>query len=209
MPWDNTYYGQTHPIPPEPKPAFNWNQPAQQPAYTPPQSNGKPWYERMAEMDSAAERETYLKGVFGPPPPNYGNLAVGAAAGYAFGWGIKEIWRGLFGRRRAASRLGPNAADPSLGADAEWAATAERVATAESDTRMLLNDIDLLLEAREERGTSRARAYDQFIGSFEARVRQIWSAVGARDTQTLLAVGNQLDADRETLVAMFADEDDD
>ena len=31
--------------------------------------------------------------------PHYAEMATGAAAGYAMGWGLKQIWRGLFGRR--------------------------------------------------------------------------------------------------------------
>lgn len=48
----------------------------------------RPWYERMAEMDSADEREEFLKGVFAPKPLG-GKQAAGLAmiallGGYGF-----------------------------------------------------------------------------------------------------------------------------
>ena len=40
----------------------------------------KPWYERVAEMDSAREQEQFIKGVFGDPNPASGKKLAGMAA---------------------------------------------------------------------------------------------------------------------------------
>lgn len=40
----------------------------------------KPWYDRVAEMDSAQEREEFIKGVFGTPSPVSGKKLAGMAA---------------------------------------------------------------------------------------------------------------------------------
>lgn len=51
----------------------------------------KPWYERMAEMDSAEEREEFLKGVFGPPPITGKKAAGMALTALMVGWGTGKI----------------------------------------------------------------------------------------------------------------------
>lgn len=49
-----------------------------------------PWYERMAEMDSAQEREEYLRGVFGPPPLKAKQVAGMALTALMADWGIRK-----------------------------------------------------------------------------------------------------------------------
>jgi len=51
----------------------------------------KPWYDRMAEMDSAEEREEFLKGVFGPPPIKGKQAAGIVMTGLLAGWGAGKI----------------------------------------------------------------------------------------------------------------------
>lgn len=51
----------------------------------------KPWYERMAEMDSADEREEFLKGVFGPPPIKGKQVAGIALTALMVGWGTGQM----------------------------------------------------------------------------------------------------------------------
>lgn len=49
----------------------------------------KPWYERMAEIDSAEEREEFIRGVFGPAQSTSTAAKAGAVlGGLLVGWGI-------------------------------------------------------------------------------------------------------------------------
>ena len=43
------------------------------------------WYDKMAEMDSAAEREAFLRGVFYPGTQQKNPLVVGIVAGWLGG----------------------------------------------------------------------------------------------------------------------------
>ena len=58
-----------------------------------------PWYERMAEMDSAQEREEYLRGVFGPPPLKGRQVAGIALTAVMAGWGAGQIKKGVAKKR--------------------------------------------------------------------------------------------------------------
>ena len=60
-----------------------------------------PWYERMAEMDSAEEREEYLRGVFGPPPLQGKQVAGMALTALMTGWGISQVKKGVAKKRGA------------------------------------------------------------------------------------------------------------
>lgn len=52
----------------------------------------KPWYERMVEMDTADEREAFVRGVFGgPKPPSAGVVAGSALTALMVGWGVNRI----------------------------------------------------------------------------------------------------------------------
>ena len=55
-----------------------------------------PWYERMAEMDSAAEREEYLKGVFGPAPMRGSQVAGMALTALLANWGVSNIKKAVW-----------------------------------------------------------------------------------------------------------------
>lgn len=55
----------------------------------------KPWYERMADFDSAQEREQFLEGVFGPPPLKNSQIAGMALTALLAGWGTSKIIKGL------------------------------------------------------------------------------------------------------------------
>ena len=55
----------------------------------------KPWYERMADFDSAQEREEFLKGVFGPPQLKNSQVAGMAFTALLAGWGAQKIIKGL------------------------------------------------------------------------------------------------------------------
>ena len=57
-----------------------------------------PWYERMVEMDTAEEREEFIKGVFGGPQhakgPNALQTAGMVTAAAMIGWGLNRAIRG-------------------------------------------------------------------------------------------------------------------
>lgn len=53
----------------------------------------KPWYERMADMDSAEEREEFLKGVFGPAPMKGSQVANMALTTLLVGYGVRALKR--------------------------------------------------------------------------------------------------------------------
>ena len=49
----------------------------------------KPWYERMAEIDSAQEREEFMRGVFGPQNTTSGPATAAATiTAFLAGWGV-------------------------------------------------------------------------------------------------------------------------
>lgn len=50
----------------------------------------KPWYERMAEIDSAEERADFIRGVFGPPPMSGKQAAGMALTALLVGWGVTQ-----------------------------------------------------------------------------------------------------------------------
>ena len=50
----------------------------------------KPWYERMAEMDSQAERNAFLQGIFGPQPLTERKLAGMALTAAIAGWAVHK-----------------------------------------------------------------------------------------------------------------------
>jgi hypothetical protein len=58
----------------------------------------KPWYERMADYDSAEEREEYLKGVFGPPPLKGTQVAGMALTALMANWGVSNLKRSIWPR---------------------------------------------------------------------------------------------------------------
>ena len=45
----------------------------------------KPWYERAAEMENAAEVEEFMKGIFGQRPKLTRPIVAGLVAGYVSG----------------------------------------------------------------------------------------------------------------------------
>jgi hypothetical protein len=45
----------------------------------------KPWYERAAEMQNAAEVEEFMKGIFGQRPKYTQPIVAGLVAGYVSG----------------------------------------------------------------------------------------------------------------------------
>lgn len=52
----------------------------------------KPWYERMADLDSAEERDEFIRGVFGGPKPIGGKQVAGMAlTALMVGWGTNQI----------------------------------------------------------------------------------------------------------------------
>lgn len=51
----------------------------------------KPWYERMAEIDSAEERADFIRGVFGPPPLSGKQAAGMALSALLVGWGVTQL----------------------------------------------------------------------------------------------------------------------
>ena len=57
----------------------------------------RPFYEVAGDLPPG-QREEYMRGQF-VGPTDYRSMAAGAASGYALGWGLKQIWRGLFGSR--------------------------------------------------------------------------------------------------------------
>jgi hypothetical protein len=51
----------------------------------------KPWYERLAEIESAQEREEFLRGVLGPSQTKSTAQKAGAVlGGLLLGWGIHK-----------------------------------------------------------------------------------------------------------------------
>lgn len=55
----------------------------------------KPWYERMVEIDSAQEREEFVRGVFNAPKPMTGKQAAGMAlTALMVGWGTYTLTKG-------------------------------------------------------------------------------------------------------------------
>ena len=55
----------------------------------------KPWWERMADFDSAQERDAFLRGVFGPPPMTEKQVALMAVTALAAGVGTRQILRAI------------------------------------------------------------------------------------------------------------------
>lgn len=51
----------------------------------------RPWYERMAEIDSAEERADFIRGVFGPPPMKASRAAGMALSALMVGWGVTQL----------------------------------------------------------------------------------------------------------------------
>jgi hypothetical protein len=51
----------------------------------------QPWWDRMAEMHSAQEREEFMKGVAGFPGPRPGKIAGLALSGLLIGWGLSGL----------------------------------------------------------------------------------------------------------------------
>lgn len=51
----------------------------------------RPWYERMAEIDSAEERADFIRGVFGPPSPSTSKKAGMALTALLAGWGVRQL----------------------------------------------------------------------------------------------------------------------
>lgn len=51
----------------------------------------KPWYERVVEIDSAHEREEFLRGVVGYSKANKGKVAGLALSGLLIGWGLAGL----------------------------------------------------------------------------------------------------------------------
>ena len=49
---------------------------------------------QMAWINDLTRRDKFI------PEPDYSRMAVGAASGFMFAWGIKQIFRGLFGGGR-------------------------------------------------------------------------------------------------------------
>lgn len=49
------------------------------------QSNWKPWWEKVAELDTPHERAEFVRGVAGYKPRNHQSLFVGLIAGYVGG----------------------------------------------------------------------------------------------------------------------------
>jgi hypothetical protein len=54
----------------------------------------KPWYQRVAEFDSAEERTEFLKGVFGPGKTTSGpGIAAVTITSFLAGWGVGSVIR--------------------------------------------------------------------------------------------------------------------
>lgn len=57
----------------------------------------KPWYERMVDMDSAEEREEFLRGVFGGPKPltskQTTGIALSALMAGVVGYTVGKSWK--------------------------------------------------------------------------------------------------------------------
>ena len=51
----------------------------------------RPWYEEMAEMNSAKEREDFVRGVFGPPALTGKQAAGMALTALLVGWGVSLV----------------------------------------------------------------------------------------------------------------------
>ena len=63
----------------------------------------RPWYEELADMNSARDREKYVRDVFGPPAPSLGNVASSLVTAGLVAHGIRGLIAGLRGRRRSES----------------------------------------------------------------------------------------------------------
>ena len=63
-------------------------------------SDWKPWYEKMAEIDSAQEREDYLRGVFAPAPMQPSQVAGMAVTAGLANWGVANLLAAFRGRKR-------------------------------------------------------------------------------------------------------------
>lgn len=55
----------------------------------------KPWYERMVEMDTAEEREQFLKGVFNAPQPSARTAAGNALTALMATWGVAKVVKSI------------------------------------------------------------------------------------------------------------------
>ena len=67
----------------------------------------QPWWERMAEIDSAAEREAYLKGVFAPAPMTPSQVAGMAVTAGLANWGVSNLIAYFRNRRRPQPEVEP------------------------------------------------------------------------------------------------------
>lgn len=60
-----------------------------------PKSNWKPWWERVAELESAREREEFVRGVAGDKPrTTHSTILLGLVAGYIGGKAAQRKGRG-------------------------------------------------------------------------------------------------------------------
>ena len=55
-----------------------------------------PWYEQVADMQSASERDEFVKGMFGFQPRNQHKFVIGLLAGYV---GTKLLFNSKKSRR--------------------------------------------------------------------------------------------------------------
>lgn len=51
----------------------------------------KPWWDQLAEIHSANEREEFIRGVAGFPGPRPGKVAGLALSGLLIGWGLAGL----------------------------------------------------------------------------------------------------------------------
>jgi hypothetical protein len=55
----------------------------------------KPWFEKVAEIDAAEDREAFIRGYFGGPKPMTGKQAAGAALiAVLAGWSVNKAIKG-------------------------------------------------------------------------------------------------------------------
>ncbi len=59
-------------------------------------SMSTPWYEQVADMQSASERDEFVKGMYGFKPHNQHNFVIGLLAGYV---GTKLLFNSKKSRR--------------------------------------------------------------------------------------------------------------
>lgn len=166
-------------------------------------SGWRPWYEEMAEMNSAQDRTDYLKGVFAPPQQGPGHYAGMAATAGLISWGVSQ-WRKARAERSANVTGGyPSEAGAEELSVEQWSELAMQVGKSLEGIHHSLMIARLTLVELEEDSTYRAHICERFSRIYEEESTALWAAVGSRDLDAINASYARLNPALEEMADLF------